>query len=431
MNRNAPVTAACTIISKNYLASARVLARSLRLQHPDMPFYVLLADRLDDGFTPENEPFELLVAEELPNLPGTPSFFFKYDVTELNTAVKPYFLAHLFATRGIQKLIYFDPDIYVFAPLDPLLDLLDRHAAVVTPHITQPIDDDRQPQEVTFLLAGTYNLGFLALSAGDSTDAFLLWWQKRLYDHCVLNQEEGYFTDQKWVNLAPCLFDGFTVLRDPGFNIAYWNLHYRGRGITADESGKALLGGEPIRFFHFSGFRPDRPEILSKYQDRYTFDDLPNLRPLFSFYARRLFDCGFEQTRRLPYAYGAFDNGVRIPWPARMVFREMGEEARRFADPFATPGDSFYRWLRRPAGRWALWLRVYAIRRDVRDLFPFDRGGFLRWAREYGTRDYGIDPGFVPPAFTRPSPGKGGRPSPLRALAAALKRRWRQGRLSA
>ena len=42
--------AACTIVSKNYLPFARVLARSFRAQHPEAPFFVLLVDRVEGAW---------------------------------------------------------------------------------------------------------------------------------------------------------------------------------------------------------------------------------------------------------------------------------------------------------------------------------------------------------------------------------------------
>ena len=43
----------------------------------------------------------------------------------------------------------------------------------------------------------------------------------------MLRYEEaafGVYTDQRWCDLVPALFDGVKVLRDPGLNVASWNL---------------------------------------------------------------------------------------------------------------------------------------------------------------------------------------------------------------
>ena len=81
---------ACTIVSKNYLPFARVLARSFAQQHPGGRFFTLLVDRVDDYFDPAKEPFEVLEAHQLDNVPDLPGFLFKYTILESNTAIKPY-----------------------------------------------------------------------------------------------------------------------------------------------------------------------------------------------------------------------------------------------------------------------------------------------------------------------------------------------------
>ena len=51
---------ACTAITKNYLAFARVLGLSLLEHDPGSRLYVLLADRLEGAFDPSHEPFTLI-----------------------------------------------------------------------------------------------------------------------------------------------------------------------------------------------------------------------------------------------------------------------------------------------------------------------------------------------------------------------------------
>src|SRR5215475_1063149 len=97
--------AICTIISKNYISYARVLADSVRRHHPDARMFVLLVDRVDGHFAPDREPFELILLEEL-DIPDLPRLCFQYTILELNTAAKPYFLQHLLRERGVAKLLY-------------------------------------------------------------------------------------------------------------------------------------------------------------------------------------------------------------------------------------------------------------------------------------------------------------------------------------
>jgi uncharacterized protein (DUF1015 family) len=52
--------------------------------------------------------------------------------------------------------------------------LLDNHEIALIPHLTEPIPDDgRKPSEEDILIAGAYNLGFVALARRPEVDALL------------------------------------------------------------------------------------------------------------------------------------------------------------------------------------------------------------------------------------------------------------------
>ena len=187
-------TAACTIISKNYISFARVLAASFRAQHPEAEFYVLLVDRVDGYFDPNAEPFTLVCIDEL-DIPDRNRFYFQYRLIELNTAVKPYFLEHLLRAYGIAKVLYLDPDILVMNSLRGLYAVLDDYNIVLTPHITLPIKDEYRPSEVDIMRVGTHNLGFIGVRNTPGSLGMLRWWQERLFDKCFVALERGLFID--------------------------------------------------------------------------------------------------------------------------------------------------------------------------------------------------------------------------------------------
>ena len=97
---------------------------------------------------------------------------------------------------------------------------------------------------------------------------FLEWWGKRLETKAHINFAKGMFTDQIWLNFAPLFFKNVCILDHPGYNMAYWNLHER----SLTNSMKVFKNGEEFNlvFYHFSGFDPLKPDILSQYQDRFS-----------------------------------------------------------------------------------------------------------------------------------------------------------------
>jgi glycosyltransferase involved in cell wall biosynthesis len=333
----------CTVISKNYIAQARALAESIGEHHPDSRLHVLLVDRVEGYFDPAAESFTTVLIEDLP-IPDLPRFCFQYNVLELNTAAKPYFLSYLLNKTGCQKLVYLDPDILILRQLDELARLLDDYNFVLTPHLLEPYPlDGKRLDEQEILLSGTYNLGFIAIADTAETRRMLQWWEERLYVGCQMNKPRGMFVDQKWMELAPGYFDAVCILREPGYNVAYWNLS--SRKVTMAR-GKFWADGQPLNFFHFSGFKAEKPRVISKHQNRLDMEEVGEAAFLFAYYADRLRRLGNEHASDWPYVYGRFDNGVPINDSARHLYLSMGDQVRRFGNPFLTEGESsFFNWL--------------------------------------------------------------------------------------
>ena len=105
---------AYTICSINYLAQAIALGNSLTSQNADYDFKIGLVDKVDGYQTVlQNIPYELIEVENI-QIPNFNSFCDRYNITELNTAVKPFFFEYLFSNNPVSDIIlYLDPDIYV------------------------------------------------------------------------------------------------------------------------------------------------------------------------------------------------------------------------------------------------------------------------------------------------------------------------------
>lgn len=398
---NTPV--ACTIVANNYLAYARVFTRSFLAQHSDGKVFVLVVDHPHPGLRYEEEPFATVFAEDL-GIPGFRHYAFRYSILELNTAVKPWFLLHLHRKLGCDRLCYFDPDIQVLGDLSPVYDRLGEADALLTPHITAPIEDGLIPGERDLLLSGIYNLGFLGIACNERTLPFLDWWHRRLYRECLHAVERGLFVDQRWMDFAPSFLARAEVWRDPGCNVAYWNLMHR---TLERRDGCWWIGDAPVRFFHFSGYMLDRQELISKYQNRFSLDRRPDVQPLFREYGERLTAEGHLELQAIPYGFGSFDDGTPVPGVARRVLQAVDPEGRRWPDPFSTSGpDSFLRWLQRPDDHRAairlprIAFAVWEQRSDLQQVFPSpdrkDRLGFAEWFVSHAAENQ------IGAAFTRP-----------------------------
>ncbi|MDW5266815.1 MULTISPECIES: group 1 glycosyl transferase [Acidobacteriaceae] len=311
---------ACTIVSPNYLAYARTVSASYLVQHPDHRFFVLIVADLSledqkifegDGFTP------VMLAEiGLEDLRGEGM---KYDILELNTNVKPTFMKYLIEIFDLENLVYLDPDIFVYSPLTPVFDALSGGSiATLTPHLTTPVDDGKLPGEQEMLYNGTYNLGFIAVRRCEEAWRLLSWWERRCLDLGFSEGRTGLFVDQKWMNLAPGMFDKVEILRHPGCNMAYWNLHER---TLSGHTGSYVVNGQTgLCFFHFSGIELEDPEVLSKNTNRFTLADRPDLTRLFGDYKLAVLANKDAAREVIPYGFDRLSDGTVVTRLARRIY---------------------------------------------------------------------------------------------------------------
>jgi glycosyltransferase involved in cell wall biosynthesis/SAM-dependent methyltransferase len=387
---------ACTIVARNYLPHARVLARSFLEHNPGSRFATLLIDDRDHAVG-EGEPFEMVHLDELiPDPAELHLLATYYDVMELATAVKPLLLMHLLKQSG-QPVAYLDPDIQVYAPLKPVETGVAQEPIALTPHTLVPYPrDGLRPTEAEILGAGVYNLGFIAVSHG--SEDFLRWWWERLQRDAIVDPARMLFTDQRWVDFVPGLFP-YVLLKDPGLNVAYWNLH--GRTVERGADGY-FVNGQPLRFFHYSGYSPFARDVLSKHtgdHPRVRLSDSEAVAELAHTYGERLVAEGLVKTGGPSYGWGVADGGSKLDPPARRAFREAvlwAEASGNGAlppDPFVPGGGAaLLQWLAAPAPgrRWRGIPRylhaIYDMRPDLQATFPeAGRGSeraFLEWARD-------------------------------------------------
>ena len=183
---------ACTIISRNHRAQARVLAATFRRHHPGGTFDVLVLDG-DRYPLASNEPFGVLSPRDL----SLDELEFRrmaaaYDAHELATALKPWLLRALLGRYD--HAVYLDSDIALHGSLERVVELARTHSFVLTPHVTVPLERrTAEPVETTVLLAGIYNGGFLA--ANRDADDVLGWWADRLLRECVVAPREARQAD--------------------------------------------------------------------------------------------------------------------------------------------------------------------------------------------------------------------------------------------
>lgn len=301
--------AAVTIVSKNYLSAARVLAKSFKKYNPEADFYVFLVDEIDGYIVPDEESFQLIEFNEI-GLPNESFFKYQYTIMELNTAVKPFVLEYLLNQKKYVDVLYIDPDIEVFSELKDVWKGLENNNVVLTPHMREPYNDEFLPNDQDMLKSGTYNLGFVGLRKSADSDLVLDWWKRKLYTHCIVDIPNGLFVDQKWMDLIPSFVESHKIIYNPAYNIAYWNLHERELEF---EDGQYFVEGNELAFFHYSGYSPKKPMLMSKHQNRHDLNvAYPALKRIFNEYGEKLKLEGFIETSKWPYSFSKLKNGFDV-----------------------------------------------------------------------------------------------------------------------
>lgn len=327
----------------SYLNRARVLYQSLRRFHPDWELVALITDEPPPGFDfdPAAEPFDRVVWAKDLGIPNFESWLFKHDIVEVCTAVKGPFI-HQACASGADAVIYLDPDTALLASLEPLERMLEEHDILLTPHLIDPNDDPVAilDNDISTLRTGIYNLGFVAIRTTGEGARFAKWWNDRLLSYCYDDIPQGLFVDQRWCDHVPALFDKVKVVRDPGYNVASWNLSRR--KVTVEKDGRITVNGQPLRFWHFTKLGPLGDTMTKKYAG----ENFP-VYEIWAWYKRQVAAASEAAIPERWWAYGKFADGTAIEKAQRVTYRQRGDLQEAYPDPFASGRGSYQQWFER------------------------------------------------------------------------------------
>lgn len=334
-----------TIVTKNYLPFARTLGDSIRSVDPNLAFYVLLADETEGLVDLKKEKYPVIEAKEI----GIPSFrdmAFKYDLVEFCTAIKPFVFEYFFDKHSYDKIIYFDPDIYIYSELNVIFNLLDDHFVILTPHLTQleGTDSGTKPDD-DYLRCGVFNLGFVAMKNSPKGRALLAWWRTKTQKKGYADFADGLYVDQKWVDFFPCFDDdGIGIARHPGLNVAHWNMHER---LITRANDDYLVNNQNLVFFHFSGFDPSNLDVVTRPHGKgpVSLEGRLEYQELFGGYLKKLLGNQNGPSAN-SYAYSKYDNGVWIYGFQRRLYRSLTDNGFTYDNPFSTVPLTYYDMLR-------------------------------------------------------------------------------------
>lgn len=325
-------------LSRLYLPKALVFAASLKKFHPDWEYHLLINDSWSHDLDHLFNDVDKFVQINRLGIGGFHSWAFSMDAEEICCASRPFYFKALL-DAGYEKVFFFDPDIEVFHSLDYLSDLLDENDVLLTPHTDKPAVSDAEIfyTEMSVLAHGVFNLGFIGAKNTKNGNDVIAFWRHRLTRYSLKEHSRGLWTDQKWFNLVPVYFPGVHIVRHPGCNTASWNISHR--EITK-EGGRFLAAGQPLLFFHFSGYDRGIPRKMYQLLRGYN----ACLEELFESYTSK-HDASVSGAPICgpKWAFGYFDNDEPVSLAMRRFYRSTLDNRSIYREPFYAGADpSFY-----------------------------------------------------------------------------------------
>lgn len=325
-----------TSICANYLHKARTLAASVKQHIPDAMFMVCMTEREKTSAMDFHAFDEVILSKDM-WVGNFNRFIYKHAIVEASTSVKAHFFQYLFKRFPDEDVfVYLDPDCYVYSDFLELKELLKTRPILLCPHLLKPGNID---MELSSTAHGVYNLGFLAVNHSAEAERFINWWAERLYLFCYDDIQRGIFTDQKWVDLAPCFFD-VEILKHHGYDFAPWSL--LNCNITK-ENGSYFIEGNPLRFIHFSGYGASAQKCMK--------DWLPDgehlFRELYAVYSKLHDQNNNDNISKTPWSYANYYSGEKIDDTLRTKYRNDYDVMFSLEDPFTLSNKEIRRKLKR------------------------------------------------------------------------------------
>ena len=331
-----------TSCSINYLAKARVLANTLKENHPDASIVLCMNDDIPEWFNECNEPFDAVWTPQ--DLGYSEDWIFKHNIMELCTAVKGRALKRLLNNFKADIYAYFDPDVCIYHPLYSIQNQMEGASIGLVPHITEPEDTDIgvTMTEMSVTHHGIYNLGHLFVRGDETSHQLAKWWSERLDDYCYDDAERGLFTDQRWMDLVPAIFDNVKIMREPNLNVASWNVSSRSFKKYVD--GHFTVNDWPLLTYHFSGTGINGVH----YRVRNIFNPTDiTLAAIEKEYEDLIHKQGQKQLQNYRFSYNYFDNAEPVTDAIRKFYRTNADLIEAFPEPFKTDSNelTLYKWL--------------------------------------------------------------------------------------
>ncbi len=244
-------TAYCTMFDSGYLARGLALIHSLRTQGVHDDIWVLCLDETTESFlerlalpgvhttTPE------ALEQYSPGLEASRTTRSRVEFFFTCTPALVRFVLAQEEEVTLEWVVYLDSDMYFYTNPTHLFAAMGSGDVGIVPH--------RFPDRLHHLQQyGTFNVAWVMFRNTTEGIACVEWWRDRCIEWCFDRRDGGRYADQGYLDQFSKLFPTTVVLKDPGINVAPWNL---GRHTISAHDDAISVDGCPLVFYHFHGLR--------------------------------------------------------------------------------------------------------------------------------------------------------------------------------
>ncbi len=366
-----PNAVGCLIVTAVSCATEAQLAEhSFQRHHPGIALRVVV---VDDRFGEASRgranwgPFRGDVREVV-------RLAMSHDTAALKRSLLPSAAMATMTELGVEHLIVLPDDSETLRPLplDALFGTEGLHVFRV--RLNDPPGDGRLPDQRNELESGTVDQQFF-VAAGSTGRAVLKDWRSKLVRSPLENSDHFDAVDANWLDVL-ALRRGDVFVESPCVG-SYRNV---------DE-----LPFDEMAAFRFTGFRVDRPWILSSLAGEWPRAILSEFPAIEEIVRARTENLRSATHPVLQNPYGRLPNGHRVDSVMRSVYRSQLATSAREGQPeppnpfVAGEAQRFTEWLAEPVdGALSRYLLALGrARPDIQSLFANDQTAFELWA----TRD--------------------------------------------
>lgn len=249
-----------TVTTRNYFHRTRVLMDSFKRLVPGLDRMVYCVDDLTGLLDKGQEDFTIVQCDQL-EIPSFGKLKLALNPTALCCVMKPHIVLHAMRELGAESVLYIDNDIGIYREPIELINAARTYPFVLCPHFLGPMPAGSVPNEFSLKPYGIYNAGIFAARNTSAATDFLEWWAKWMEQpkHVI----EGWGYDQTWLDYMPVFCEGVYILRNAGYNVAFWNLAER--QLKMEDEKVVCNSGAPLTAFHFSSLDEGCPEALVRH----------------------------------------------------------------------------------------------------------------------------------------------------------------------